>query len=184
MITETFNSLLRDRAHWEFEIFLMLIFDGLIAGLLFPSARKHWKHHIARDQQDEYNDFSSTPFVLPDRWAHLSVPDVVSEEGFDWSLCDPDHVPYEDTRCARTKTPPEWYCTRELGHEGLCAAIPKTTLLPKDYNPDPGGSVDMHKRTEACDHTVGGKSVVDRQGFCFKCGAWTNPAKTIDYPVT
>ena len=34
MIQETFGALLRDRAHWEFELFLMLIFDGLLAGLL------------------------------------------------------------------------------------------------------------------------------------------------------
>ena len=49
MITETFSGLLRDRAHWEFEIFLMLLFDGLLAGLLFPLARKAWKAHIATD---------------------------------------------------------------------------------------------------------------------------------------
>ena len=51
--TETFTSLLRDRAHWEFELFLMLLFDGLIFGLLFPFVRVHWRHHLARDRQDK-----------------------------------------------------------------------------------------------------------------------------------
>lgn len=30
---ETFWTLLRDQAHWEFEMFLMLLFDGVLAGL-------------------------------------------------------------------------------------------------------------------------------------------------------
>lgn len=50
---ETFTTLLRDPAHWEFEIFLMLLFDGLIFGLLFPFALKHWRHHIMHDKRDD-----------------------------------------------------------------------------------------------------------------------------------
>lgn len=30
---ETFIGLLRDKAHWEFEVFLMLLFDGILAGM-------------------------------------------------------------------------------------------------------------------------------------------------------
>jgi hypothetical protein len=30
---ETFWMLMRDRAHWEFEMFLMLLFDGVLAGV-------------------------------------------------------------------------------------------------------------------------------------------------------
>lgn len=30
---ETFLTLLRDAAHWEFELFLMLAVDGLVLGL-------------------------------------------------------------------------------------------------------------------------------------------------------
>lgn len=52
-MTETFWTLLRDPAHWEFELFLMLVFDGLIVGLLWPFARLHWRHHISRDRRDE-----------------------------------------------------------------------------------------------------------------------------------
>ena len=48
---ETFTTLLKDPAHWEFELFLMLLFDVLIAGLCWPFVRKHWRHHLDRDHQ-------------------------------------------------------------------------------------------------------------------------------------
>jgi hypothetical protein len=47
---DTFWTLLGDRAHWEFEIFLIMLFDGLLAGIFWPFLRKHWGHHIARDR--------------------------------------------------------------------------------------------------------------------------------------
>ena len=50
--TETFVSLLHDAAHWEFELFLMAVFDGVIGCLLWPFVRKHWQHHVRRDEQD------------------------------------------------------------------------------------------------------------------------------------
>jgi len=50
---ETFWTLLHDRAHWEFEMFLMAIFDGAIGALLWPTIKKHWNHHIARDKKEE-----------------------------------------------------------------------------------------------------------------------------------
>lgn len=37
---ETFWTLMRDRAHWEFELFVMVVFDGLLFGLLWPFCRK------------------------------------------------------------------------------------------------------------------------------------------------
>ena len=49
---ETFWTLLHNAAHWEFEIFLMLLFDGIIAGVCAPFVRKHWQHHVAHDQRD------------------------------------------------------------------------------------------------------------------------------------
>jgi len=49
---ETFWTLLRDPAHWLFELFLMLLFDGLVAGILWPFVRVHWKHHIDRDNEE------------------------------------------------------------------------------------------------------------------------------------
>ena len=50
MEQETFWSLMHNRAHWEFEIFLMLLFDGVVGALLWPFLSKHWKHHIAHDR--------------------------------------------------------------------------------------------------------------------------------------
>lgn len=49
---ETFWSLLKDSAHWEFEIFLMVLFDLVLGGLLWPFLRKHWLHHVHRDEID------------------------------------------------------------------------------------------------------------------------------------
>lgn len=51
-MSETFFDLLKSAAHWEFEIFLTLIFDGLLGAMLWPWASKHWKHHIARDRAE------------------------------------------------------------------------------------------------------------------------------------
>ena len=49
---ETFTSLLHDRAHWEFELFLMFIFDLVLGGLLWPFLRRHWNHHLDRDRRE------------------------------------------------------------------------------------------------------------------------------------
>lgn len=43
--TETFFSLLRDMAHWEFEIFLILLFDVLIGALFLPCLKKYIHSH-------------------------------------------------------------------------------------------------------------------------------------------
>lgn len=37
---ETFISLLRNAAHWEFELFLMLVFDVVIGAIAWPWIRK------------------------------------------------------------------------------------------------------------------------------------------------
>lgn len=47
---ETFWTLLHNKAHWEFEIFLMVIFDLLLGGILWPLFKRHWDHHIERDE--------------------------------------------------------------------------------------------------------------------------------------
>jgi hypothetical protein len=49
---ETFWTLLHDKAHWEFELFLIAIFDGIVGAVLYPWVRKHWNHHIARDKRE------------------------------------------------------------------------------------------------------------------------------------
>ena len=60
---ETFWDLARDAAHWEFEIFLMIVFDGLLLGIFYPWLRKHWKHHIAHDQRDQIYNWSMNPIT-------------------------------------------------------------------------------------------------------------------------
>ncbi len=48
---ETFWSLLRDPAHWYFELFLILIFDILIGALIWPRLRKSFTHHKEDDER-------------------------------------------------------------------------------------------------------------------------------------
>ena len=48
---ETFWTLLHDKAHWEFEIFLMVIFDLIVGGVAWPVVKKHWQHHVDRDKR-------------------------------------------------------------------------------------------------------------------------------------
>jgi hypothetical protein len=48
---ETFWTLLHDPAHWEFEIFLIVIFDGLIGLLIWPKIRKFTTHHKSDDER-------------------------------------------------------------------------------------------------------------------------------------
>lgn len=56
MMHETFWTLLGDPAHWAFELFLMVVFDGVILGICWPFIRKHWKHHVDRDQAEKKKD--------------------------------------------------------------------------------------------------------------------------------
>ena len=104
---ETFNSLLHDRAHWEFELLVgfieMLVLDGLIIGLCWPFVRKHWQHHVDRDEIEEIEK------TLVD-WRDIPA-------NLDWSLNHPDHV----TVCGFTKAPYRYLCIRNLGHDGPCA---------------------------------------------------------------
>ena len=41
---ETFWTLFRDMAHWEFELFLMALFDGLIGVLIWPYIKRMIQH--------------------------------------------------------------------------------------------------------------------------------------------
>ena len=50
---ETFRTLLFDAAHWEFEIFVTVLIDGIVLGLFWPFIRKHWYHHLNRDARDK-----------------------------------------------------------------------------------------------------------------------------------
>ena len=45
METETFWTLFTDLAHWEFEVFLIILFDVIIGLLIWPIIRKGLLHH-------------------------------------------------------------------------------------------------------------------------------------------
>jgi hypothetical protein len=45
---ETFWTLLHDSSHWEFEFFLMVLFDGVLAGLCWPLLKRAVRAHDAR----------------------------------------------------------------------------------------------------------------------------------------
>jgi len=53
---ETFWTLMHNKAHWEFELFVgfveMLVFDVVVGILIWPWVRTHWKHHVDRDKQE------------------------------------------------------------------------------------------------------------------------------------
>jgi len=52
---ETFWTLLHDSAHWEFEIFVTLVVDVFLLGMLWPFIVKHVKHHLDRDKREGLN---------------------------------------------------------------------------------------------------------------------------------
>jgi len=53
METETFFTLLKDPAHWEFELFLIFVFDVVLGTLLLPWFRKATNHHEKDDKNVE-----------------------------------------------------------------------------------------------------------------------------------
>jgi hypothetical protein len=56
-----------------FELFLMALFDGLLFGLCWPFLRKHYQHHIARDNKEA--QWSGTPLRFPnDQYEEISQP--------------------------------------------------------------------------------------------------------------
>jgi hypothetical protein len=52
MCEESFWTLFKSGSHWAFEIFLMILFDGVILAIIFPFAKKHILHHLARDAKE------------------------------------------------------------------------------------------------------------------------------------
>lgn len=50
---ETFFDLLKDPAHWEFEIFLIFIFDVIIGLIIWPFIQKAFTHHTSDHERLE-----------------------------------------------------------------------------------------------------------------------------------
>ena len=48
---ETFWTLLRDPAHWQFELFLIFIFDVVIGILIWPQLKRWFRHHHEDDDK-------------------------------------------------------------------------------------------------------------------------------------
>ena len=95
---ETFQALLRNRPHWEFELLVglleMIVFDGIIGARLYPWASRHIKHHLLRDRREIIADNVGgfTPFKY--RWEVKAV----YPSPFDWSRINPDHFWYVGTQ--------------------------------------------------------------------------------------
>ena len=48
---ETFWTLIRDPAHWQFELFLMFLADFILGLLVVPWVRYRLLHHTSDDQK-------------------------------------------------------------------------------------------------------------------------------------
>lgn len=51
MSSETFWTLLSDLPHWEFELFLMFLFDVVIGLILYPCFTRFVLHHKSDDSK-------------------------------------------------------------------------------------------------------------------------------------
>jgi hypothetical protein len=48
---ETFFTLMCDAAHWEFELFLLVVFDGIIGAFIWPKIKSWRVHHRSDDNK-------------------------------------------------------------------------------------------------------------------------------------
>jgi len=55
ILAESFWALLRDPAHWYFELFLMLLFDVLIGALVWPAIRRHIHRDVGKAEKHEHS---------------------------------------------------------------------------------------------------------------------------------
>jgi len=51
MEKETFWTLLSDLPHWEFEVFLIILFDVIIGALIWPNIKRMFSHHKEDDDK-------------------------------------------------------------------------------------------------------------------------------------
>ncbi|HEY0220874.1 MAG TPA: hypothetical protein VGC58_01490 [Candidatus Paceibacterota bacterium] len=63
---ETFFELLRDPAHWGFEIFLIIIFDVIVGIFIWPFINKALIHH--KSDHDRLEDLEREVKDLKDKY--------------------------------------------------------------------------------------------------------------------
>lgn len=56
---ETFGTLLRDPAHWYFELFLILIFDVIIGAVAWPFIKRHIHKDVDTAEQHEHEQIGA-----------------------------------------------------------------------------------------------------------------------------
>jgi len=54
ILAESFWTLLRDPAHWYFELVLILLFDVLIGALAWPAIRRHIHRDVGAAEKHEH----------------------------------------------------------------------------------------------------------------------------------
>lgn len=64
ILAETFVELVKDPAHWMFEIMLMVIFDVLIGAIAWPFIKKAVKSHDEKKHRHEH--CGAEPMDLPE----------------------------------------------------------------------------------------------------------------------
>lgn len=163
---ETFWTLLRDPAHWAFEIFVTLVFDGLVLGLLWPFLHKHWKHHADRDMAECVDEESE--------FARLMRNTKPYRDGYLWGKRGFSGTPFETPDIfkqiiERRPLPPRTGQTRQF-FAPICGICPDCSgLVEPTIRPD-------IQRCRSCGWIVDNKELANRGD--------EKSAKSMDKPVT
>lgn len=85
VLAETFIELLGNAGHWEFEIFGMIIFDGLLGAVTFPFVKRWIKKHDERKHAHEHCDdvhpsTISVPVEIINGIQYVKVDDLMISE--------------------------------------------------------------------------------------------------------
>lgn len=73
ILAETFTTLLRDPAHWQFELFLMLIFDVVIGALIWPAIKRHIHRDVDAAEEHEHDQIDLLYEEIADLRQHIRV---------------------------------------------------------------------------------------------------------------
>jgi len=155
---ETFWSLLHDAAHWEFELFLMAVFDGVIGCLLWPFVRKHWQHHKRHDIADSLNDITNA--AVRKAMARKANEDRVYGHGLPDGYCDMCSTPGHPVIHEALKKSP-----RPYAHQSDVMTEAKNTF--SRTSPSNGEPIPLYDDTVAELWTAAGlEKPEERMGTC------------------